>query len=197
MKRLFQTLSAIALATASMTVSAAVVSGDTCGVPDRVAALSGAEQCAFGLNNPDADTVASYYGDTWELAGETEGDEGEATYTDRYLTAYSVDWGTIPNNGTWAIDSSFWDIYDQAVITMHIGEGAGDPDHWAWLIEDNGLSGTWDLDYAYCDSCSEKGGGLSNIKLWGVSTSDVPEPSTLFLFGASLLGLGFARRYKK
>ena len=49
-------------------------------------------------------------------------------------------------------------MFDSAVISMHIGEGAGDPDHWAWLIADNDLSGTWSIDYI--SGGTGKGGGM-------------------------------------
>ena len=79
---------------------------------------------------------------------------------------------------------------------MHIGNGGGDPDHWAWLLDANALSGTWSLDYTYAPNTSTKGGGLSNIRLWGVSGGSVPEPSTIVLLGLGILGLVLARRRK-
>lgn len=178
------------MAMTSTSVWATVVSGDTCGVPDRVATLSDAAYCAFGSGNPDGSTVASYYGNTWGNAGEliTDGTNG-------YLTATSdIGWGTIPNSGTWEIDSSFWSVYDSAVISIHIGNGNGEPDHWAFLMNDNATSGTWSVDYII--GGTQKGGGLSNIKLWGVRKAEVPAPAALALMGLGLLGLGVVRRRK-
>lgn len=177
----------------SINVYANPIAGTTCGVPDRTGTLTAAEQCAFGLGNPDATDIASYYGDIWVSAGELEDENG----TDGYLTATSdIGWGVIPNSGTWGIDASFWTMFDSAVISMHIGEGGGDPDHWAWLIADNDLSGTWSIDFVGCDECSTKGGGLSNIKLWGVRGGSVPEPSIVALLAIGLLGMVVARRKK-
>ena len=151
------------------------IAGNTSGEPDRTATLVDADQCAYGIGNPDATDIASYYGEDWASAGELTGNG-----TNTYLSATSDDgWGNIPNSGTWEIDDSFWDVYDQAVITMHIGDGNGDPDHWAWLVLDGTTSGTWEVDFTYVDGTSTKGGGLSNIRLWGANTgTTVAEPGT-------------------
>ncbi len=191
---------AIVLASSSVYATSGTVAGDTCGVPDRTATLSASDYCSYGEANPDADDILGYYaGDAWLNEGELTGDG-----TDDYLSATSsIGWGSIPNNGTWGIDSSFWTMYDQAVITMHVGH-AGDaaPDHWAWLVTAGELTGTWSLDFAGpCDgegAVDCRGGGLSNIKLWGRGEgTTIPEPSILWLMGAGLLGMGVLRRRRK
>lgn len=40
-------------------------------------------------------------------------------------------------------------------------------------------------------------GAISHISIWGGSSSTVPEPATLGLFGLGLLGVGMARRRRK
>lgn len=188
--KIFLNVSVPLLLLASFNISANPIIGDTCGVPDREATLSSAAQCAYGSGNPDATDIVSYWGDTWTNEGELTSDD-----TNKYLTASSdVGWGAIPNNGDWSIAADFWTIYDSAVITMHIGNGAGDPDHFAWLMDSNSTSGTWSV--ADITGGTGKGGGLSNLKLWGAGTASVPEPSIIALFGLGLLGLGFARRRK-
>lgn len=170
-----------------------VLNTDTCGVPDRTGTMTDALHCAYGSGNPDGSTIAGHYEDVWGDAGELTGNG-----TDGFLSATSDGgWGNIPNSGTWEIDASFWTLYDSAVITMHIGNGGGDPDHFAWLMNDAAASGTWSIDFvggmdacAEDPNCSTIGGGLSNIRLWGVSGgTSVPAPGAAFLFGLGLLAL--------
>ena len=40
----------------------------------------------------------------------------------------------------------------------------------------------------------DEGGSISNIQIWAAETTSVPEPGILAVFGAGLVGLGFARR---
>ena len=49
------------------------------------------------------------------------------------------------------------------------------------------LNGNWSID-----GPNGTGGGLSNIKLWGVNR--VPEPSVLALFSIGFAGLVYIRR---
>jgi len=192
MKNVIKIMGAMVLTAFSVSVFANPILGTTCGSPDRVASLAGGAQCAYGNGNPDATDITSYYGDVWGSAGELTGDG-----TNGYLSATSdAGWGVIPNSGTISIDASFWSVYDSAVVTMHIGNGAGDPDHWAWLTIDNLIFSSWTLDYI--PGGTEAGGGLSNIKLWGVrGDGDVPEPGMIALLAIGLVGAGLVRRRTK
>jgi len=183
-------ITAIALAAFSVKALAIPIAGGTCGVPDRTATLTLASQCASGLKNPKASDLATYYsGDSWANVGELTADGTDSLFS---ATANNG-WGVIPNSGTWAIDASFWTMYDEAVISMHIGNGAGDPDHWAWLVLDLETAGTWSLDYV--SGGTGKGGGLSNLKLWGRgSGTPVPAPGILGLMFIGLTGMTLARR---
>ncbi len=165
----------------------------TCGgLPDydRVADVSSASSCQLGAGNLQADDIGTYFGSspTWDQVGELT-DAG----TNGFLSVTVDDddnFGGTDLSGDWQIDSSFWLNYSEAVISMHVGNGGGDPDHFAWLMLDNSTSGTWSYQVV-----QGKGGGLSNIKLWGRGTSvSVSEPATLALLGLGLVGLGFARR---
>jgi len=164
----------------------------TCGGPDRYATLDSAEACAFGAGNPKADTIAGHFGadPAWEDAGELTADG-----TNKYLTAELTfgSWGSKPVAGNWYIDSSFWSSFDSAVISMHVGNGQGDPAHFAWLITPEQTSGTW--RYWISDlAIYSNGGGLSNFRLWGQRAVDVAEPASIALLMLGLVGLGISRR---
>jgi len=183
----------------SVNATANPVSGNTCPDPtvaneERTATLTNSQECAYGLGNPDATDLGGYWaGDTWIKVSELTGDG-----TDSYLTVDGGSWGNIPTSGTWSISDSFWETYEEAVISMHVGEGSGNPDHWAWLIVDQANSGDWSLYFT--DPCQvvggcAGGGGLSNLKLWGRGTgTGVPAPGVLGLMALGLFGITFARR---
>jgi len=186
-------------------------SGTTCGLDDgRAATLTGAAQCAFTptIVTPVYDNngtmravdIAYFYGETWESAGGLTGDG-----TSNYLSATSDEgWGNIPNSGDWAITAAFWEKYSKGVITMHIGSGGYSPDNWAWLLTNGVLGGLtsdtaddgWSLSIINADAT---GGGLSNLKLWGVlkDPTDVPAPGILGLLSISVLAMVGIRRRKK
>ena len=172
--------------------SANPILGDTCGViPGRTAQLTGAAQCAHGIGNPDSADISGYYGSTWT-------NEGELTNsgTNDWFTVTSADWNTIPASGSYSINPLFWATYGQGVITMHVGGGQADPDHWAWLLTPGTLAGTFDMFKN--PPTTGGGGGFSNLKLWGADNSipfkPLPEPGALGLLGLGLLGLTFSRR---
>lgn len=187
---LIATLAVAAFSTSTFAVPT-VVAGGTCGDPDRTATSTGASMCAYesAINFGAADIQAIYPTDPWVDAGELTGDG-----TDGFFSATSNQgWGNIPNDGTWSISSAFWSTYDEAVISMHIGQGNGDPDAWAWLITPGTLSGDWSL--SYIAGGSEKGGGLSNLRLWGRGNgTTVPEPGIVALLATGLLLTGLVRR---
>ena len=197
LNKLIMTLALTAFSAVAYAVPT-VVSSDTCGEPDRVATLTGASMCAYdGVGNLKVGDINAIYPSTaWSSAGEIAGADGDtSSLTDGYLTVESfIGWGEIPNNGTWAIDADFWTMYDEAVISMHVGGGGNSPDAWAWLITPDIISGEWDLDLL----TESNGGGLSNMKLWGRGDGHtVPEPGIVALLAMGLLGMVAARRKMK
>jgi hypothetical protein len=153
-----------------------------CGSAQRTATLDPALQCEMGTGNPQAgDILAHYPPDPW-----TRSDALSFTFTSGGFDANAV-------TGTWTIASSFWSAFGEAVVSIHIGNGQGDPDYFAWLISPNATSGT--LSYT---RLSGGGGGFSNIALWGRGTpTSVPEPAALVLLGAGLLAVAAQRRLRR
>jgi hypothetical protein len=162
---------------------------------DRYAVMDSAEDCWTGLGNPkdDPDLQAGAPGEPWIDVGHIEGDEGSAAAADGFLSWTFIEgqWGSDSFTGEWNISQDFWDIYSEAIISIHVGNGGGDPDHFIFVITPGDLSGI--LEYFICDDC--KGGGFSNIVLWGRGAS-VPEPGTIALLGIGLLLVGMTRRRK-
>jgi len=151
---------------------------------------SGVQGYAVGdvTGTPQAANVGALFGNTWQKEGELT-----AVGTNDLLTVTltSGTWGNGPLYGTWAIDPSFWSTYGRAVITMHVGNGAGNPDWFLWEITANATSGTF-----YYKREAGGGGGLSNIFLWGGSAPNrVPDSGTsAILLGSGLIALGLLRR---
>jgi len=177
-------LGSLLIFASSYTVAASI----TCGNQYRTATLGSAEVCEIGSGNTQGNgsTIDGHFGASWSEQGSLT-DNGSNSYLSSNLTSGS--WGSQNVAGSWEIDSSFWDVFDEAVISIHVGNGSYDPDHFAWLITEDEISGNWSYD-----KLTGNGGGLSNMKLWGRVSAQVPEPGTLSLFTLGLLGLTFSRK---
>jgi hypothetical protein len=163
----------------------------TCGGDDRIATLNSAEECSIGSGNTNGNgtEINSYFNDLapWTQEGEST-DNGSNGLFSVELT--SGQWGNSPIEGNWTISSDFWLSYGSAVISMHVGNGGGDPDHWAWLITSGETSGTFSYQ-----KLQGNGGGLSNLMLWGAGTPTlVSEPSGFAIMVLGIIALGFNRR---
>lgn len=168
---------------------AANASTITCGNQYRTASLTSAEACFTGSGNTKLSHIEDYFDGEWDPLGGVS-----SSTTNGYLTVNLLtgSWGSGgPITGTWAIDQSFWSVYGTASLSIHVGNGRYDPDHFAWLITDGQTSGTWSYT-----KLSGNGGGLSNMHLWGSGEPkvDVAEPSLLMLIVVGLLSVLVARR---
>lgn len=197
--RTFLTIAAAAFTFNS--VSAITIGDDvTLGGVERKAALSpavsgegftGSGNATDATLNGNAGFSALVAPSTWTERGE-ETVSGPSGIFDVTLTSGS--WGSGNAGGTWMItDASFWTKYAYGAISMHIGDGEGDPDHFVWRIQTGNLSGEW-----IYEKISGEGGGLSNLKLYSAGTGTrVPDAgSTLALLGLGPGLLGFLKRRK-
>jgi len=143
-----------------------------------------------------ADSIETLVGSSVELTElyKSEVDDGDSGLFDDYLETTYSNLATDPADALielldgYAIDCS--DCY------ISIKDGNQDPALYVFSLSD--WLGTDDI--TLLDFWPDQG-AISNIALWGgvdsnvYETASVPEPSTLTLFGLSLLGLGlFGRR---
>lgn len=170
---------------------------------DRTAGLGDAINVVVGSGNASVNVINAEIPtgnplDPWVERGSVEGgDEGPGTLVDGILeiTVLSGNWGSGgPLTGTWRItDPNFWSNYGYGAISLHVGNGGGEPDHWIWNLTNGALTGNWDYE-----KLSGGGGGLSNLKLFSHGTGNTRVPdggAPLALLGAALLCIGASRRW--
>ena len=151
-----------------------------------------------GSGNATVTDIEGYYGGDWTERGSVESGSGSGLFSDGLLSVNvtSGQFGVNKASGTWTVSSSFWTTYGEGAISIHVGNGNGEPDHFAWKLTPGLLSGTWDYD-----GTPLRGGGLSNIKLYSTGTgttvnpTNVPEGgSSIALLASSILGMLTFRR---
>ena len=153
----------------------------TC-MPDnqRVATLSDAVECktlnSVDLTSPvQIDALYDDLGDPWVK----EGTLTNAGSND-LLTVTADSWG-VDAEGNW-FSPTFWSMYSRAVITMHVGQGGGNPDAFAWLITPGEASGSFSYE-----RISGTGGGFQPVSVWIRRP-----PAGSGTRHARVLGLGFS-----
>jgi hypothetical protein len=142
----------------------------SCGDSYRTASVSNATSC-YSQNlgsTAKAGDVKAITGSSWSLV-----DALTSSGTDGWFTITGSGWGKSAASGTWSISDLFWDNFTSAMITMHVGGGQKNAvDNFEWLITPESSSGI----FSYVKNRG-KGGGLSNIKLWGMGTPVKAEPT--------------------
>lgn len=189
---------AVALFGAAGSANAVLITtaNDTCGTSQRVASLSTSVSCSYESGSvtgtPQAADINNYFGGDWSAAGEVANADGTGGLLTIFLDPGNT-WGNGPLSGTWQVASNFWTTYQDGIISMHVGNGSGNPDWFFWELAQGDTSGT----FSYT-RLNGGGGGLSNLFLWGNGTAtSVPEPGSLALLGAGLVGLAWMRRRRK
>jgi hypothetical protein len=192
----------LAVAAIGLSVSSAEAGAITC-LPnnERVATLDSATSCSTAneviINDSPSLNGVLGTSNAWVMEGTLSpepGTTGSLTNDLLTVTLLTGSWGGNSGiTGTWTIDPSFWNTlnYTIAAITMHVGQGQGNPDAFAWLITPGATSGT----FSYVD-LDGKGGGLSNMRLFGTEpttttggSGNVPEPDHALLMVVGMLSV--------
>ncbi|MGD8978271.1 MAG: PEP-CTERM sorting domain-containing protein [Gammaproteobacteria bacterium] len=182
-------------------------SGTASAVPCDQGGVSGSMYCQNGNDNndfpaPDIVNDEAFFGfDDWVYLNKYDVDE------DKYDNGGDWGWLVEPgpvvdelcaesNNwaqpdGCWSFDMDVWDEFEHVMIVVNTGNNDG-VFFSGYLLEDGVTNGFFDT--------GDK--GLSHLTLYARGEgngngNDVPEPTSLALVGAGLLGAGVFRRRRK
>ena len=153
-------------------------------------ALAGAANSTTGSGNATVTEVEAFFGGNWTERADSTG-PGNNGWLNIAVTTGTF--GATPAAGTWTItNAAFWTTYGSGAISMHVGNGGGEPDHFIWKLTPGPLTGSWSYN-----GTGLGGGGLSNLKLYSTGSAPprVPDSgTTLVSLGIAALGLGSMRK---
>lgn len=156
------------------------------------------------------DSVTGNHGDSDQCWGAFSGNDPKTTLTigssnydfissynndDDSVDGEAIEWSVSNGStGTWAFNESFLEEIGNFLIVLKAANNPGWAAYSFFGDNNKSFSGEYKINWT---NNSGKAPNLSHISLYAEQPSSVPEPSTLFLLGISLLGFGFIKRRKK
>lgn len=139
----------------------------------------------FTTPNQSNDSIATLVTDYLALLGDNVtylGRQDGSGLASGIVSVTTTPWRAADLSGTWNLNPGLTGFVG-SFVAIHAGGGQTDG---LFLINSPGTSGTW---------ATENGHGLSNFDLFGTRPIiPVPEPASMTLLGAGLVGWGLARR---
>ena len=154
--------------------------------------------CQDGTTPNDSVTYLndnSFFGiNTWEFLDKVDYSDSDFNDTNFWSGNFQ---GT---DGYFTLASDIWSRYDNLAVVLKGGNaydltGAG-PVKWAAysLVQDE-LDYTW--IFGYNNNTTPQLKDISHMTIYGSGARPIPEPGTLLLFGAGLIGFGSFRKRRK
>lgn len=122
--------------------------------------------------------------------------------TDDFLTGHGASSGVLAigsadftqngSTGTFCFDPSLWDDWSNIARDFQFGSCNRPDEGFMLLLTPSTSFGTWRFVNVF-----DRGGGLSDVRIYGTLDTHLPEPGTLALLGLGLLATTLVRRRKR